>query len=65
MGASKNNTGGHLKTRGHWEKFKYGRAYEISWKGVEKIEGTRLQGRLLQRGVISTQTEAVFYLLFV
>ena len=48
MGATKNNTGGHLKIRGDWEKFKYEGAYKISW-GIEKIEGARLSGGLLQR----------------
>ena len=31
-------------------KFKYEGAYKISW-GFEKIEGARLSGGLLQRGV--------------
>ena len=50
MGATKNNTGGHLKIRGDWEKFKYEGANKILW-GFEKIEGARLSGGLLQRGV--------------
>ena len=51
VGATKNNTGGHLKIRGDLEKFKYEGAYKISW-GFEKIEGARLSGGLLQRCVI-------------
>ena len=53
MGATKNNTGGHLKIRGDKEKFNYEGAYKISW-GFEKIEGARLSGGLLQRGVLQT-----------
>ena len=51
MGATKNNTGGTFENLGDWEKFKYEGPYKISW-GVEKIEGARLSGVLLQRGVI-------------
>ena len=51
MGAIKNSTGGHLKIRGNWEKLKCEEAYKVSW-GVEKIEGARLSGGLLQRGVL-------------
>ena len=47
--------GGHLKIRGDWEKFKYEGAYKISW-GFEKIEGARLSGGLLQRGVPLSQS---------
>ena len=39
-----------MKIRGDWEKFKCEGAYKISW-GFEKIEGARLSGGLLQRGV--------------
>ena len=53
MGATKNNTGGHLKIRGDWEKFRYEGVYKISWGGLKKIEGARLSGGLLQRGVFS------------
>ena len=49
-GATKNNTGEHSKIRGDWEKFKYEGACKISWE-FEKIEGARLSGGLLQRGV--------------
>ena len=52
VGATKNNTGGHLKIRGDWEKFKYEGAFKISW-GFEKIEGARLLGGLLQRRVLT------------
>ena len=50
-GATKNNTGGHLKIMGDWGKFKYEGAYKISW-GVEKIEEARLSGGCY-RGVYS------------
>ena len=39
-----------MKIRGDWGKFKYEGAYKISW-GFEKIEGARLSGGLLHRGV--------------
>ena len=42
--------GGHLKIRGDWEKFKYEVAYKIC-RVFEKLEGARLSGGLLQRGV--------------
>ena len=35
MGTTKNNTGGHVKIRGDWEKIKYEGAYKISG-GFEK-----------------------------
>ena len=54
MGATKNDTGGHLKIRGDWEKFKCEGAYKMSW-GFEKIEGARLSGGLLQRGVLQNR----------
>ena len=50
MGATKNNAGGHLKIRGTG-KIQYEGAYEISWR-FQKIEGARLSGGLLQRGVL-------------
>ena len=64
MGATKNNTGGHLKIRGDWGKFKYEGAYKISW-GFEKIEEARLSGGLLQRGVLFFFYESFFSFCFV
>ena len=51
MGATKNNTGGHLKIRGAWEKFKYKGAYKI-FLGFEKIEGQGFHGACYRWGVI-------------
>ena len=49
MGATKNNTGGHLKIRGTWKNLNMrGLA---KFLGGLKIEGARLSGDLLQRGV--------------
>ena len=42
--------GGHLKIRGDLEKFKYEGHIQFLG-GFEKIEGARLSGGLLQRGV--------------
>ena len=51
MGATKNNTGGHLKIRGDWEKSNM-RGHTKFLGGFEKIEEARLsEGFLLQRGV--------------
>ena len=50
MEATKNNTGGHLKLTGT-EKNSNMRGIQISW-GVCKIEGAKLSGGLLQKGVI-------------
>ena len=49
MGATKNNTGGHLKIRGDWENSNM--RDHTKFIGGLKIEGTRLSGGLLQRGV--------------
>ena len=65
MGTTKNNTGEHLKIRGDWEKFQYEEAYKITC-GLEKIEGTRLSGKLLQRGVYQVaQLSSLPYLFLV
>ena len=44
--------GGHLKIRWAGKNSNMG-AYKISW-GLEKIEGARLLGGLLQKGVLVT-----------
>ena len=49
MGATKNNTGGHLKMRGYWENSNM--RGHTKFLGGLKIEGARLSGGLLQRGV--------------
>ena len=51
MGATKNNTGGHLKIRGDWENSNM-RGHTKFLGGFEKIKGARLSGGLLQRGVL-------------
>ena len=43
MGATTNNTGGHLKIRGDWEKFKYEGACKISW-GFKNRGGKAFRG---------------------
>ena len=48
MGATKNNTGEHLKIRGLGKIQKWG---HTKFLGGLKIEGARLSGGLLQRGV--------------
>ena len=49
-GAIKNNTGGHLKIMGTGKNSNM-RGHTKFLGGVEKIEGARLSGGLLQRGV--------------
>ena len=50
MGATKNNTGGHLKIRGTGKNSNM-RGHTKFRGGFEKIEGARLSGGLLQRDV--------------
>ena len=50
MGATKNNTGGHLKIRGTGKNSNM-RGHTKFLGGNEKIERARLSGGLLQRGV--------------
>ena len=50
VGATKNNTGGHLKIWGSGKNSNM-RGHTKFLGGFEKIEGARLSGGLLQRGV--------------
>ena len=61
MGATKNNTGGgHLKIRGTGKNSNM-RGHTKFLGGLEKIEGARLSGGLLQRGVFSILVVSLFY----
>ena len=48
MGATKNNTGGHLKIKGTGKNS----GIQNFFGRLKKIEGERLSGGLLQRGVL-------------
>ena len=59
MGATTNNTGGHLKIRGTWKNSNMrGRTKFLG--GLIEIEGARLSGGLLQRGVSMLKMKSTF-----
>ena len=53
MGATKNNTGGDILKLGGLGKISNVKGHTKFLRGFEKIEGARLSGDLLQRGVVT------------